>query len=145
MILAHPIVGVILGSYFGYFWYWVAGSVVPDVDHLYVMARNKIFTSEKIIDSIRFEEKYNLKYKTRFIHSLLGAVVVSLPVFIFNYKGGLCFFAGYAIHLLLDWLDIDEKYYLFPFQKKFSGFLPIFSVTEIIFTIVLFLVMLESF
>lgn len=145
MILAHPIIGVALGNYFGYFWYWVAGSIVPDADHLYVMAKNKIFTPGKILDSIRFEEKYNLRYKTRFVHSLLGALIVSFPVFLLDHTGGLYFLSGYVIHLILDWFDIDEKYYLFPLNIKFSGFLPIFSVPEIIFTAILFFVMLRGF
>lgn len=145
MILAHPIVGVILGNYFGHFWYFIVGSVFPDIDHLFVLASKKIFSPKVIINSLRFEKKYNLSFKTKYVHSLFGAIVLSLPVALFDIKGGLAFFIGYAIHLLMDWPDIDDKYFLYPLRKKFSGLLPIFSTTEIIFTIILFLIMVVSF
>lgn len=145
MVLVHPIVGVLLGNYFGHFWYFTIGSVFPDIDHLFVIASQKVFSFKDIINSLRFEKKYNLSYKTKYIHSLFGALIVSTPIAMLDVKGGLSFFVGYVIHLLLDWTDIDEKYYLYPLKKKFSGFLPIFSMTEIIFTIILFLFMLASF
>ena len=145
MILAHPIIGVTLGNYFDHFWYFFIGSVFPDIDHLFVIVSQKIFSFKDIIGSLRFEKKYHLSYKTKYVHSLFGALIVSIPVAMFDVKGGLSFFIGYVIHLLLDWFDTDEKYYLYPLKKKFSGFLPVFSMTEIIFTIILFLLMLASF
>lgn len=145
MILAHAIIGITLGNYFGHFWYFLIGSIIPDFDHLFIIFKGKIFSFKDILNSIRFEKVYNLNYKTKYIHSVLGALVISAPVAIINIKGSLFFFIGYIIHLLLDWLDIDDKYYLYPFKKKFSGLLPIFSMTEIIFTVILFLLMLTSF
>lgn len=145
MILAHPIVGVVLGNYFGHFWYFTIGSVFPDIDHLFVLVSHKIFSPKYIVDSLRFEKKYNLSFKTKYGHSLFGAFILSLPVVMFDVEGGIAFFIGYLIHLLLDWPDVDDKYFLWPLRKKFSGFLPIFSITEIIFTIILLLLMIVSF
>lgn len=145
MILAHVVVGVTLGNYLGHFWYILVGSIFPDIDHLLVLGSRKFFSFKDIVNSIRFEKEYGLNYKTKYVHSLLGALVLSVPAALFDIKGGIAFFVGYVIHLLLDWLDIDEKYYLYPLKKKFSGFLPIFSMTEIIFTIIMFLLMLTSF
>lgn len=145
MILAHSIIGVTLGNYFGHLWYFLIGSIFPDIDHLFILGSQKFFSFKRIIDSIRFEKKYSLNYKTKYVHSLLGSLVFSIPVAIYDIKGGVAFFVGYIIHLLLDWFDIDNKYYLYPLKKKFSGFLPIFSKTEIIVTAVLFLLMLASF
>jgi len=48
---------------------------------------------------------------------------------------------AYLIHLLIDWIDIDEKFYLYPFKIKFNGFLPIWSRFEKIVTIILILVL----
>ena len=127
MILAHPIIGITLGNYFGHFWYFLIGSIIPDFDHLFIIFKGKIFFFKDIVNSIRFEKIYNLNYKTKYVHSVLGALAISAPVAIIDIKGGLFFFIGYIIHLLLDWPDIDDKYYLYPFKKKFSVFLPIFS------------------
>jgi hypothetical protein len=135
MIIAHAVIGAAAGNYFGNFWYFLIGSMFPDIDHIYILLRNKIFTIRKAIDSIRFEEKYNLKFKTKFFHSLVGATFFSLPIVIINKNGAIVFFVSYIFHLLLDWLDYDEKYYLYPFNIKFQGILPIFSKQEIFITL----------
>lgn len=145
MILAHPVIGITLGNHLGYFWFFVVGSIFPDIDHFIVLVRHKIFSWHKIADSMRFEKKYNITYKTKYIHSIFGAVVISIPVMLIDLTGGLYFFISYLIHLFLDWFDIDEKQFFYPFKKKFTGFLPIFSKTEMIFTISLVILMMLSF
>jgi len=145
MVLARPIAGVILGNCFGNFWYFFIGSIIPDIDHIFVLISRKIFLPKDIIKALRFEKKYQINFKTKYVHSLLGALILSTPIMLFNFEGGLAFLLGYFIHLLLDWVDIDDKYFLFPLKKKFSGFLPIFSKKEIIFTVILFLIMIWSF
>ncbi len=138
MILAHIVAGVMPAENHSFSWFWFLGSIIPDIDHLFVLIKNKIFTWNKITDSIRFEDKYQIRYKTKYFHSIFGAVVVSLPVLLFGTTGALYFFIAYIIHLLLDWPDQDEKQYFYPFsKKKFRGFLPIFSKPEIIFTAIL--------
>ena len=145
MILAHSIIGITLGNCFGYFWFFVLGSIFPDIDHLIILIKYKIFSWRKIVDSVRFEKEYNITYKTKYIHSVFGAIIVSIPVMLIDFTGGLYFFLSYIIHLLLDWLDIDEKQFFYPFKKKFKGFLPIFSKTEMIFTLFLIVLMILSF
>jgi|WetSurMetagenome_2_1015567.scaffolds.fasta_scaffold100310_2 hypothetical protein len=136
MIIAHAVIGATAGNYFGNFWYFLIGSIFPDVDHGYIILRNKIFSIDKIIDSIRFEEKYKLRFKTKFFHSLVGAILFSLPIVIINKNGAIVFFISYVFHLFLDWFDCDEKYYLYPFNIKFQGILPIFSKQEIFITLI---------
>lgn len=145
MILAHYIIGVTLGNYFGNFWFIFLGSVLPDIDHLYIIFKHKIFLWREIINSIRFENKYKISYKTKYVHSLFGAIIVSVPIMFFNFTGGLYFFVGYIVHLILDWVDIDNKQYLYPFKKTFQGVLPVSSKTEIIITIFLIFLMILSF
>ncbi len=145
MIFAHSIVGIIAGNYFGYFWYWFLGSIIPDIDHLWMLYKHRIFSVSKIIDSMRFEEKYELNYKTKYIHSIFGAIVLSAPVFLISTTEGFYFFTAYLGHLLLDLPDKDIKYYLYPLKIKFSGFLPIWSYPERIFTIFLLILMIFSF
>ncbi|MBU1160600.1 metal-dependent hydrolase [Patescibacteria group bacterium] len=145
MILAHYIIGVTLGNYFGNFWFIFLGSVLPDIDHLYIIFKHKIFLWREIINSIRFENKYKISYKTKYVHSLFGAIIVSVPIMFFNFTGGLYFFVGYIVHLILDWVDIDNKQYLYPFKKTFQGVLPVSSKTEIIITVFLIILMILSF
>lgn len=99
-------------------WFWFIGSVIPDIDHLIVLYRHKIFSRGKIIDTIRFEDKYNLRYKTKYIHSIFGAIVMSLPILFISREGAFYFFIAYLIHLFLDWPDLDEKQYFYPFKKN---------------------------
>ena len=137
MILAHTIVGLMPVDNSQFSWYWFVGSVIPDIDHLFVIYKHKLFSWKKLVEVERFEDKYNIHFKTKYGHSVFGATVTTIPLLFFNTQGALFFFLAYILHLLLDWPDIDEKQYLFPFKKKFRIFLPIFSKLEIIFTIIL--------
>lgn len=144
MILAHALVGITAGEYTNYFWFVFLGSIFPDVDHLIVLAKNKTFSLKKIIRSMRFDGKHRMKYKTKYVHSFFGSLLFSSLVLIIDKHGALYFFFGYLGHLLLDWVDHDQKQYFFPFKRKTQGFLPIFSKPEIVFTLALFVFMIMS-
>ena len=137
MILAHSIVGIMSVSNSEFSWFWFIGSVIADIDHLFVLYSHKIFSWDKLIDAIKFEDKYGIHFKTKYMHSIFGAVVTTIPVLFISKEGALYYFVAYLIHLILDWPDIDKKQYFYPFKKKVRGFLPIFSKPEIIFTILL--------
>jgi hypothetical protein len=141
MILAHIIVGITGGAYVGDPNYIFVGSVFPDVDHLYVIVKNKMYPPKKLIHSLRYEGKHGLKYKTPLLHSIFGATICSAPIALWNPLGATHFFLAYIGHLGLDWVDHDEKQYLYPLKKKFRGFLPIFSKAEIAFTLALLVLM----
>jgi hypothetical protein len=136
MIFLHLIIGLILGKVLGNFWFFVIGSIFPDIDHIYIVIKNKLFSWKKYIDSLKNEKKYGLRYKTAFVHSLFGLTIFSLMVCLINIYGGIAFALAYFLHLIIDWIDIDEKYYLYPNKKKFSGFLPIWSSFEKIITVI---------
>jgi len=142
MIFVHLILGLVLGKLFGNFWFFVIGSIFPDIDHFYIILKNKIFSWKKYVDSMKYEKKYKIRYKTAFVHSFLGLMVFSFLVGLFNVYGGIAFALAYFSHLLIDWTDIDEKYYLYPYKKKFSGFLPIWSRFEKIITIIALIVLI---
>ena len=137
MILAHSIIGIMPVDNSKFSWFWFIGSIIADVDHLFVLYKHKIFSWNKLIDVMRFEDKYGIRLKTKYMHSIFGAVVTSIPVFFISKEGALYYFVAYIISLVLDWPDIDEKQYFYPFKKKVRGFLPIFSKPEIVFTILL--------
>lgn len=122
-------------------WFWFAGSVFSDIDHIVVLARHKIFGWRKIIDAMKFEDKYGFRFKTKYVHSLFGALLFSAAVALLSIEGAGWFFAAYVLHLLLDWPDRDIKQYFYPFKTEIRGFLPIFSLPEKIFTLVLLFVL----
>jgi hypothetical protein len=136
MILAHLIVGLIPVEN-NFSWFWFLGSIFPDVDHIFIIFKNKIFSLKKLTDTIANEEKYGIKYKTKYLHSVLGGIIISAVVFFVNFSGGIYFFLAYILHLTLDFPDKDEKQYFYPLKLKIKGWLPIFSKTEIIFTAIL--------
>ncbi len=142
MIFIHLILGIILGKLFGGYLFFVLGSILPDFDHLYIILKNKFFSIKKIINSIRFEKKFGVKYKTPLLHSISGLILFSIIIYFFSKIGALYFAIAYFLHLLVDWMDIDEKYYLYPAKVKFKGFLPIWSKTEQILTIILLVLLL---
>ncbi len=137
MIFAHSIVGIMPVSNSEFSWFWFIGSVIADIDHLFVLYSHKIFSLDKLVDAIKFEDKYGIHFKTKYIHSIFGAVITSIPILFISKEGALYYFVAYLIHLALDWPDRDEKQYFYPFKKKVIGFLPIFSKPEIIFTVLL--------
>lgn len=140
MIFLHLLLAIILGHFFGYTIWFIIGSIFPDIDHIYIMLKNKLWNPRKYIDSIRFEKKYNIKYKTPLFHSLLGAIIFSLPILVFSKTAALIFFISYLLHLIVDWLDIDDKYYLYPAKIRFKGFLQVWSKTEQIITLIILIV-----
>jgi len=141
MIFLHLILGLILGKVLGNFWFFLLGSVFPDIDHVYIVVKNGLFSWNKYIDSIKNEKKYGIRYKTAFVHSLFGLVVFSLIVSLFDLYGGIAFAFAYLLHLLIDWIDIDEKYYLYPNKTKFRGFLQIWNNFEKIITVIALIIL----
>lgn len=142
MIFIHLLIGIILGKIFGGYLFFILGSMFPDIDHIYITIKNKLYNINKIIDSIKFEKEYNIKYKTPVFHSLLGLTIFSFIIFLFSNSGALIFSIAYLLHLIVDWLDIDEKYYLYPSKIKFKGFLPIWSRFDKILTMILLIIIL---
>lgn len=144
MIFIHLLLGIILGKLFGNYFAFILGSILPDIDHIYIIIKNKLWSIKKIVSSIKYEKKYNLEYKTPFMHSIFGLIIFIAFAFLFNF-GVLEFGIAYLLHLLVDWLDTDVKYFLYPFRIRFKGFLPIWSKTEKIATIMLVLICILLF
>jgi len=145
MIIAHALIGLMPVEHSRFSWFWLVGSIIPDVDHLFIIYKNRLFSLKRLIEVERFEDKYNIRFKTKYVHSVFGAVLLSIPAFLINHRGGVYFFFAYLLHLVLDWPDRDEKQYLYPFKIKFRGFLPILSKWEILFTLALVAVLVKVY
>jgi len=122
MIFLHLIFGIILGIITQNYFYAILGTIIADIDHIYILIKNKLFTLKRIIDSMKYEEKYNIKYKTPIMHSISGLIIFSFPVFLIDRISGIVFAIGYLSHLILDLPDIDEKYLLYPLNINLEVF-----------------------
>jgi len=140
MIFIHLLLGIILGNIFGNYFFFLLGSIFPDIDHIYIILKNRLWNLKKIKQTIKYEKQFGLKYKTPLLHSLLGLMIFSSVIYLFNSNGTIYFSTAYFLHLLIDWIDIDEKYLLYPLKIKFRGFLPIWSRLEKILTIILMII-----
>jgi len=140
MIFIHLLLGILLGMIFGNYFFFILGSILPDLDHAYIILKNKLFSFKKIIKTIKYEKRFNIRYKTFLFHSIFGLILFSLIVYLFSKTGVIYFGVAYLLHLLIDWIDLDEKYFLYPLKIKFKGFLPIWSKFEKILTIILIII-----
>lgn len=102
MIFIHLLLGIILGKVYGNYLFFILGSIFPDLDHILIIIKNKFWNIKKIIKTIKFEKQFNIKYKTPLFHSVLGLILFSLIICIFDLKGALFFGIAYFIHLLID-------------------------------------------
>ena len=145
MIFLHLLLGLLLGKFFGHTSLFTFASIIPDIDHIYVILKHRLFTKKKLLNALAHEERYRVRFKTPLMHSLLGLVLCSAFFFLFVKDASLLliFLLMYLSHLLLDWPDIDKKQYLYPCSKKeFSGFLPIWSSIEKRITLIASLLLL---
>ncbi len=132
MIFLHLLLGLLLGKLFGYTFLFVVASIAPDIDHLCLIVKYRLFTKKRFLDALKHEEHYHIRFKTPLMHSLFGLFLCSLIFYFIVPKAQLTLFFSltYLSHLLLDWPDIDKKQFLYPWKKEFSGFLPIWSKAE---------------
>lgn len=136
MIFLHIIIGLIIGKIYGHTLFFIGASMLPDIDHLYLIFKHHLFPLKRTIKILKKEEEHNIHFKTPLMHSLLGLIVCTIIFFLITSSEQYTFYfvLMYSSHLLLDWPDIDRKQYLYPLKKEFHGKLPIWSKTERIIT-----------
>lgn len=138
MIFLHLILGLILGSLYGNTLFFVLASMFPDIDHLYLIIKHRIYPIKRTIHILKKEEAHGIHFKTPIMHSLFGLIICSLLFLLVtqNMQFTSYFSLLYCSHLLLDWPDIDKKQYLYPFSRReFRGKLPIWSKAEQLVTL----------
>ncbi|MBI5880517.1 metal-dependent hydrolase [archaeon] len=150
MIFLHTILALFLGKFFGHYAAFIAGSLLPDIDHIYVYLKSGVLTHrnfswKRLVYVWRNDEKHGIVSKTPLFHSVMGLAIFSLFVTLVNPDEGAFFAIAYGLHLLMDWMDKDVKYFLFPLRIKFKGFLPIWSKAEQIATVMALLVLVALY
>lgn len=136
------ITALILGKLFGNTSIWIIGSIIPDIDHIYVAIKYNLWNSKRFIDSLKHEKKYNIHYKTPLIHSISGLIISSIVFYLIKPKLIYTFSIAYLLHLLMDWPDQDKKQFLYPLKMNFKGLLPIWSKTEKIITLISLIILI---
>jgi len=135
MIFLHTILALIAGKFFGHYAAFLIGSVMVDIDHLYVYlartpALRKDFSWKRLVDLVKNERTYKISARTPLVHSLFGAVLFTFLVYSFAPGEALYFGVAYLSHIILDLFDKDPTYLLFPWKKPFHGPMPVWSTAE---------------
>lgn len=133
---AHLAAGLIIGKLTGDYPTAIISAVAIDLDHLIPYAqKNILFSLKKILHSAKSTHDSARSY----LHSFIIFPLLTGLVMLFNFKVGLVFGLGYLSHFLLDAIDDDDFYPLFPWKKfNTKGFIGYYSRAELIFTIILF-------
>ncbi|MFA4942733.1 MAG: metal-dependent hydrolase [Patescibacteria group bacterium] len=133
---AHLAAGLIIGKLTGDYPTAIIGAVAIDLDHLIPHVKNKIiFNLKKMLEVAKSTHESSRSY----LHSFLALIVLTGVIAWFNLKVGMVFCLGYLSHFLLDAIDDDDFYPLFPYLKfNTRGFIGYYSKAEFIFTIILF-------
>jgi len=140
MTIAHSLIGLVIGKKIGYTLPLIIGSIFPDIDHLFILIKNKHFRLHEAFKAMKNEDKAGERYKTPYTHSILAWIIFSAAAVLISKPAGLAFCLAYALHLLLDILDTDEKQLFYPFKKTIRGFLPVLGKYEIIFAAILIII-----
>jgi membrane-bound metal-dependent hydrolase YbcI (DUF457 family) len=134
-----------MGQLTGEFWPWVLGSIIADIDHIYIYMKSGARNIKGLIDRVKNEGKYGIKSRTPLFHSLIGVLVISgLSYFIFR-KATIFFLIGYLSHLILDWPDKDQTPILWPLRYEFKGPLQVWSKPEKIITFFAIIILILLF
>src|SRR3990167_1935241 len=121
MIFAHTIVGLLPVDESQFSLYWLAGSMIPDIDHLYVIYKHKLFTWKKLVRDERFEDKYHMHFKTKYGHSIFGATVATLPtLFTYSWIGQMWTRSNIYSHLVRK--SSEDSFQFSPGRKEYSQF-----------------------
>lgn len=132
----HLALGLVIGKLTGDYQSALLGSLIIDIDHLApALKERRLFDfkdlwrrSKKSTDSAR-----------SFLHGVIPWIAFSVLLSFFDLKFGLIFGLGYFGHLVLDALDDSPFHPFYPNKKiNIKGFIPYYSLEELIFSITLF-------
>lgn len=135
---AHLAAGLIIGKLTGDYPTAIIGAVAIDLDHLIPHVKNKIIFNVKEMLKVA---KSTHESSRSYFHSFFALPILVGLVALFSVKVALVFALGYLSHFLLDAIDDDDFYPLFPWLKfNTRGFIGYYSKVELVFTVILFIV-----
>ena len=139
---AHIVAGLIIGKVTNNYPLAIASSILIDLDHLIPYIKHGVVLDLKkfwktIINPI------DLYGKSRnCTHSLFTWAVTSGIIFLIDINAGIIVSVSYLGHLLLDALDNSDLNPFYPLKYNVIGPIGYFSSSEVIFTLLLFIVFL---
>jgi hypothetical protein len=140
---AHLALGLIIGKVTGDYPTAIITSVALDFDHLWPHVKNKtIFKIKEIWN----QAKLSGDTSRNILHSFIFLVPMAVALWFFDHRIALVFIWSFLGHFFLDAIDDSDFWPLFPFKRINSkGFIGYYSRTEVVFTIILFLIYFSLF
>jgi membrane-bound metal-dependent hydrolase YbcI (DUF457 family) len=120
LFITHLITGVILGAISGNYLWVILGSMLVDIDHVYVFLRHRIYNPLHMV-RLGCDSRDVIKGQRTVAHSLLGWAIVSGAIYLFDATVGFYFGVGYLAHLLLDAFDKAELQLFYPLSWHIRG------------------------
>jgi membrane-bound metal-dependent hydrolase YbcI (DUF457 family) len=121
LILTHLLFGLFLGKLLGSVLLVAIGSIIVDIDHLYVFVkRGLIFYPRKLWASMFSPHDPYGTHRT-VAHSFFAWLVVTIAVTLVNKQYGAMISIGYLGHLMLDAIDSDDLQLMFPLKGTMKG------------------------
>jgi membrane-bound metal-dependent hydrolase YbcI (DUF457 family) len=132
-ITAHLVAGLLIGELTGYYIPALIGSLFLDLDHLIA------FAQQGAILNLRKFWRYStavieLDGERTVLHSFTAWLFLSIIVVLFSPSIGIAFSLGYFFHLMLDMLDGEDFYGLWPLKINFHGPIRYLSGVELVIT-----------
>ena len=143
LLPTHLAAGLIIGKLTGDYTVAFIGATAVDLDHLFAFYRSHVLLKFKKIIAATTSQNFIVDDQRNYFHNILFFLVVSAIILMINFKIGLVFSLAYLSHLILDSLDDQTYFPLYPYKKINSrGPIKYFSQQEVIFALVLFFIFL---
>ena len=139
---AHIAAGLIIGKITHNYSLALTGALLIDVDHLIPYVKHKVIFSPKKFWKTVTNPSDPYGNQRNYLHSVFTWMLVSAMVFLIDYNVGLVLSLAYLSHLVLDLLDGSDFYPFYPFKFRFIGPVKYLSKYELLFTLVLFAILL---
>ncbi|MBT3689786.1 hypothetical protein HN800_02395 [bacterium] len=136
---AHLASGLIIGKITGDYTTAIIASLIIDIDHFVPLYKQGIFTKWKTFKHVVLSSNNPQGSARTYLHNVFVFLGISIISYLINPVIGTVVAISYFFHLVLDCLDDEDLYILYPSKKiNIKGPFGYFSYIELAFTVVLF-------
>jgi len=121
LLLTHLLFGLLLGKMMGNVLLVAIGSVLVDVDHIYVFIKRGIIFYPRKLWASMFTPHDPYGTQRTVAHSLFAWIIVTIAMSFVNKQYGAMISIGYLTHLMLDAIDNDDLQLMFPLKGHIRG------------------------
>ncbi len=138
---AHLATGLIIGKLTGDYVTAITTSLVIDLDHFMPLYKKGVFSNWQKFRQLLLSSNTPQSSSRTYLHNIFILLTISLIAFFINHTVGSVIFISYLFHLVIDALDNQNLYLFYPNKNLvLNGPIKYFSLAELIFTIILFIV-----